>query len=487
MSDVQTDMERLLKALDQQHQAGCKTNDIEVLRTLSQEIRDSNLECHIGIRGDEIVSVRGRQTRQVGLAIDLGTTKIAGYLVDLTDAKIIATNGITNPQTSYGGDVIARLGAAMGDAGDAFRLRAMAVEAVNKLANQLCSDVDMSPKDIIEAVLVGNTAMHHLFIGLTVSQLARSPFLSTVSEALDIKARDLGVNIAPGAYVHFLPNIAGFVGGDHVAALLAIEHTVTDMPIIAVDIGTNTEISLLSQDGITTVSCASGPAFEGAHMRDGMQADSGAIERVKIRNGSIRCQTVDATSPIGICGSGILDAVSEFYIAGVIGEDGKVNNNHPSVREGKKYLEIVLVDKEERDGMRDIVITQNDIRELQLAKAAVRAGIQSLLDTSGCHEGDIKQVIIAGAFGSYIDVGSAVTIGMFPPLPLDRFRQVGNAAGTGAVMALSSMKERRKIQKLMSRTRYLELAGESSFTKSFIQASYLGQYRLVNGVREEFY
>ena len=484
LSDLQADADRLLEALNQQHQLHCGKVDIDALRLLSPQLRSWNWQGQAIVRYDEVIALAPLPSRQLGLAIDLGTTKIAGYLVDLSSGQSLATRGIMNPQISYGEDIISRITSVMNSPDEGVRLQQLVVEAINQMAIDLCNEVGTNTEEIVEAVVVGNTAMHHLFLGLPVRQLALSPFVPAVSKALDIKARDVGLHIAPGAYVHVLPNIAGFVGADHVAMLLATEVWQDEGPIVALDIGTNTEVSLVNNGEITAVSCASGPAFEGGHIKDGMRAASGAIERLRIVNDIIQYQTIDGAPPIGICGSGIVDAMAQLYLAGIINKGGRMKDNHPRLSLHNKQREFVLVD-EERDEHPAIVITQQDIRELQLAKAAIRTGIQVLLETNGCSEEEIKQVIIAGAFGNYIDVASAITIGMLPSLPLDRFRQVGNAAGTGASLALISLSQRAEAQTMASRVRYIELASSPSFMQTFIQAGYLGQYRMKHSKREE--
>jgi uncharacterized 2Fe-2S/4Fe-4S cluster protein (DUF4445 family) len=358
------------------------------------------------------------------------------------------------------------------------------VEAINELCSDLCNEAGAKPEEIVEAVVVGNTAMHHLFLRLPVKQLALSPFVPATSRALETRAGELGLNIAPGAYIHLLPNIAGFVGADHVSMLLATDAWQARKTTVALDIGTNTEVSLIYKGKITTTSCASGPAFEGGHIKYGMRASTGAIERLRIDGDKIYYQTIDGASPVGICGSGILDALAQLYVTEIIDEGGRIIDNRPRVRTYKGQHEFILVSKEQRKGKPAITITQSDVRELQLAKAAIRTGIQILLETSGCAEDDIKQVIIAGAFGTYIDISSAVAIGMLPPLPLNRFRQVGNAAGMGAKMALISLKSRAKAQAVISRVSYIELASSPGFQPTFIQANYLGRYRIINGKRE---
>jgi uncharacterized 2Fe-2S/4Fe-4S cluster protein (DUF4445 family) len=485
LSSLQADADRLLEALNQQHQLHCGKFDIHVLRSLSVQLRSWNWECKAIVRNDEVIALAPWTSHPLGLAIDLGTTKIAGYLVDLSDGRTLAAKGIMNPQISYGEDIISRMTGVIQSPDEGVQVQKLAVEAINGLIADLCIGVSPTTQEIVEAVVVGNTAMHHLFLGLPVRQLALSPFVPAVSRALEVKAGDLGLRTAPGAYVYLLPNIAGFVGADHVAMLLATEVWQAEGPVIALDIGTNTEVSLVKDGGITAVSCASGPAFEGGHIKDGMRAATGAIERFRIAEDSIQYQTIDQALPIGICGSGILDALSQLYLAGILDEGGRIMDNHPRVRTYKGQREFVLVREEERGGQPAITITQRDVRELQLAKAAIRAGIQVLLEANGCSEDEIQQVIIAGAFGTYIDVASAVAIGMLPSLPLNRFRQVGNAAGMGAKLALISLGKRAEAQAVASRIKYIELASAPNFEQTFIQASYLGRYRMIDGRREE--
>jgi uncharacterized 2Fe-2S/4Fe-4S cluster protein (DUF4445 family) len=478
------DDDRLLRALDQQHKLQCTKVDISALRSISDQLRSWNWRSQAVVRNGEVIAVLPPKCHQLGLAIDLGTTKVAGYLVDLDSGQTLAAKGMMNPQISYGEDIISRVNRVVKSPDEGVQLQNLVVNAVNQLCAELSNEAGTKPGEIMEAVVVGNTAMHHLFLRLPVKQLALSPFVPAASRALDIKAGGLGLNIAPGAYIHLLPNIAGFVGADHVSMLLATDAWQTEGTTVALDIGTNTEVSLIYKGKITTTSCASGPAFEGGHIKYGMRAAAGAIERLRIDGGRIQYQTIDGVSPVGICGSGILDALAQLYVAEVIDEGGRIIDNRPRVRTYKGQHEFVLVSKEERKGKPAITITQSDVRELQLAKAAIRTGIQILLETSGCAEEDIKRVIIAGAFGTYIDVASAVAIGMLPPLPLKRFQQVGNAAGTGARLALISLKSRARAQTIASRVDYIELASKPSFRPTFLQASYLGKYRIIDGKRE---
>jgi len=481
----QADADKLLQALNQKHKLNCSKVDINALRIISDQLRSWDWECQAIARNDEVIALLPPSSRPLGLAIDLGTTKIAGYLVDLSNGKTLAATGVMNPQISHGEDVISRINGAVHSPEVGVQIQKLAAEAISELGADLCAEVSANTDEIVEAVVVGNTAMHHLFLGLPVKQLALSPFVPAVSRALDIKARNLSLNIAPGAYVHLLPNIAGFVGADHVAMLLATEVGQAEGPVVALDIGTNTEVSLIHDGKIATTSCASGPAFEGGHIKHGMRAAAGAIERLRIAKDSIQYQTIGEAPPVGICGSGILDALSQLYLAKVIDEGGRIIDKHPRVRTYKGQREFILVSKEERGGQPAITITQHDVRELQLAKAAIRTGIQVLLEANGCAEDEIKQIIIAGAFGTYIDVASAVESGMLPSLPLNRFQQAGNAAGMGAKLALISLKSRAEAQAIASRVRYIELASAPGFETTFIQASYLGRYRIINGRREE--
>jgi len=479
------DADRLLQALNRSHKLRCAKIDIGVLRTMSDHLRSWKWKGQAAVGNGEVIAILPSRSHQLGLAIDLGTTKVAGYLVDLSDGHTLASKGIMNPQISYGEDIISRITAAVHSPADAAALQKLAVDAINELCTDLCGETGAKPEEILEAVVVGNTAMHHLFLRLPVDQLAVSPFVPAISQALEIKARELGLNIAPGAYVHLLPNIAGFVGADHVSMLLATGAWQARETTVALDIGTNTEVSLIYKGQIVSTSCASGPAFEGGHITYGMRAAAGAIERLRIDGDKIQYQTIDGAPPVGICGSGILDALAQLYGATIIDEGGRIIDSRHNVRAYKGQREFILVSKEERKGKPPITITQRDVRELQLAKAAIRTGIQMLLETSGCAEDDVEQVIVAGAFGTYIDISGAAAIGMLPPLPLDRFSQVGNAAGMGAKMALISLKSRAQAEDIASMVSYIELASTPSFQPTFMQASYLGRYRIIDGKREE--
>jgi uncharacterized 2Fe-2S/4Fe-4S cluster protein (DUF4445 family) len=443
--------------------------DFQVQQTLSTRIRENDWQVNVALRGNEIVAVGAPSTHWLGLAVDIGTTKVAGYLIDLESGKTLASKGLMNPQISYGEDVVSRIVAASKSPTDAAKLQSLLTEALSQLAADLCAEVDRKPTEIVEAVVVGNTAIHHLFLGLPVKQLGLSPYVPTVDTAVDVKAREIGLQIAPGAYVHLLPNIAGYVGADHVAMLLATRLADAEQTTLAIDIGTNTEICLNHNGKMTSVSCASGPAFEGAHIKFGMRAAPGAIEHVRLDGGKLEVQTIGSEAPVGICGSGLLDVVAQLRLNDVIERSGKMIE-HQLVRSQDGKTEFVLA---ERQGLDDITLSQKDVRELQLAKAAIRLGIQALAEAEGLEENDLDHVIIAGAFGTFIDVKSAITIRMLPDLPLERFTQVGNAAGTGARLALISKVEREKAEQIAQRDDYIELAKVPNFNRKFAEATYL--------------
>jgi uncharacterized 2Fe-2S/4Fe-4S cluster protein (DUF4445 family) len=468
LESPQADAQNLWAALATQ---GIETGtiDFRVQQNLSQKIRENDWQVRVALRGNEIVALGAPSTRWLGLAVDIGTTKVAGYLIDLESGKTLASKGLMNPQISYGEDVVARIVAASKSPADAARLQALLAEALSQLTADLCAETDTKPEDVVETVVVGNTAIHHLFLGLPVKQLGLSPYVPATDVSLDIKAREIGLQIAPGAYVHLLPNIAGYVGADHVAMLLATRLADTNGVTLAIDIGTNTEICLNYKGKMTSVSCASGPAFEGAHIRFGMRAAPGAIEHVRLEEGRLEVQTIAGEPPIGICGSGLLDIVAQLRLNDFLDRGGKMST-HPLIRNQNGTSEFVLAERPDLD---DITISQKDVRELQLAKAAIRLGIQALVEAEGLTENDLEQVIIAGAFGTFIDVESAITIGMLPDLPLERFKQVGNAAGTGARLALISQSEREKANQIAQRDGYIELAKVPNFNRKFAQATYL--------------
>ncbi len=379
-----------------------------------------------------------------GLALDIGTTKLAAYLVDLESGHTLAKGGTSNPQIAYGEDVISRIAYANRSAAETTRLHDVLVDGINDLVSEICQVGELDHHQILDAVAVGNTAMHHLLVGLTTRQLGEAPYEPAQREPLNLPADSLGLDLAPGALVHLPPLIAGFVGSDHIAADLVSGLTGPGDNALLVDIGTNTEITLRTTKGLFCCSCASGPAFEGAHIHAGMRAAAGAIERVFYDQQGWHFLTIDDKDPVGICGSGILDAVAELHRVGVIDDRGTIRKDADRVERIPQGWAFRLANTASGSRSDGIHVTRRDINEVQLAKAAIRAGIEVLLKENKLRASQVERVIIAGAFGTYLHLASALAIGMFPDLPEDRFQQVGNAAGAGARMMLVSKKARQE-------------------------------------------
>jgi uncharacterized 2Fe-2S/4Fe-4S cluster protein (DUF4445 family) len=477
LEDLASDAQRLTRALDQEHGVHCGVIDLDVLRGASPSLREWDWQVQICLRDGECIALQPSATPLLGLAVDLGTTKVAGYLLDLQSGRTLASMGLMNPQIAYGEDVVTRIGRALQSNQEAELLQQLAVQVIAQLATELAAQVAASPQDVVDAVVVGNTAMHHLLLHLPVEQLVMAPYVPAASQALDVKARDVGLPLAPGAYVHLLPNIAGYVGADHVAMILGTELWKAGGTVLALDIGTNTEICLAHKGVLSSVSCASGPAFEGAHIKHGMRAAAGAIEHLRLVDDDVQYHTIAGAPPVGLCGSGIVDALAQLHLSNVVDRSGRMHD-HPRVRTQDGEREFVLVSDADRASRSAITVTQRDVRELQLAKGAIRTGIEALLQAHSLSDEDIDEVIIAGAFGSYIDVSSAMVIGMLPALPLQRFRQVGNAAGTGARLAVISRQQRATAAAVGAAVRYIELAGLPSFQEVFSGSTYLGPFRV---------
>ena len=478
--DIRPDFRRLREALKATHSVEPELIDYSALKAVSPMIREEEWSVRVALRGNEIISVvpADEQRASLGLAVDLGTTKIALYLVDLSTGQTIDKLGIQNPQIPYGEDVISRLQTIMEDE-EALELQSAAVtKAINKQIVKMCKRNRTIPQRILEATIVGNTAMHHILLRLSTRQLALSPFVPATDRPVEVKARELGLNICPGAFIYFLPPVAGFVGSDHVAMLLASGFYQHEGNVLGLDIGTNTEIALKTQEGITSCSTASGPAFEGARIKCGMRAAPGAVERVKINDGDLKVEikTIADGAPIGICGSGIVDAIAQMLRVGIIDDRGKLQLGRQGVRQnsaGKR--EFVLAQADDHRCANDIVVTQRDVAEIQLAKGAIRTGMNILMARAGLAPENIDRVVIAGAFGSYMDPASAIALGMFPRIPLERFTQVGNAAGAGAKAILVSMEQRRRAEQLAREVGYIELAVEPDFHQQFARGMKFNQ------------
>lgn len=474
LADQRGDFDRVTSALRNAHDLTANHADLSTLVQLSTALRAGDWRVTVAVRDGELIAAEPGDTTQtaIGLAVDLGTTKIACYLVDLLTGRTLAARGVMNPQIGFGEDVITRIEAAGKDRSTHRHLREIVVIAINEAAADLCADVGTVPGEILEITVVGNTAMHHLVLELPVKQLGVIPFVPVIAQPLDVKCAALGLTAAAGAYAYFPPPIAGFVGSDHVAVLLASAFGQDDRTRLAIDLGTNTEIALQAGGRLRSCSTACGPAFEGAHIKFGMRAAPGAIERVKIdaASGEVRFSTIGGKPPVGICGSGILDAVAELLKVGWVNERGRLSPEAPAVRPGRDSVgsELMLA-RAELDGRRDIVLTQKDLSEIQLAKGAIRAGINILMEEMNVRPEAIDEVIVAGAFGTYLDPFNAVRLGLFPPVPLSRFRQVGNAAGVGAKQTLLSRRARDKAARLACEVKYLELTLHPHFAHRFAE------------------
>lgn len=457
--------------------------DYQALLSLSDVLRrgDWKVTATVWMERQVIKVEPGLVDKSLGLAIDIGTTTLAGYLCDLNTGQIVATAATLNPQVSYGEDVISRIAYTVDYPGGLEQLNATVIESLNDLALGLASEAGVVAEDIVDVTVVGNTAMHHLFIKLDPQYLGQSPFAPVLHRPLDIKARDLGLKIHPAANVYILPIEAGFVGADNVAVLIAEEPYNQNEMVLIIDIGTNGELVLGNRERLVSASCATGPAFEGAHIRFGMRAAPGAIERV-----AIEPQTCDARFKVvgderwshqtpqirarGICGSGIIDAIAEMLRAGIIKPSGAFNRNVSTSRmlRNREQPEFVIAWPDETTLGREITISQGDVRAVQLAKGALLSGATVMMDKLGIER--VDKVIMAGAFGLHIDKEKAMTIGLFPDCELDRVYSVGNAAGEGARLALLSVDKRRQAAEIARRVEYVELSLESSFAEKFVRA-----------------
>jgi uncharacterized 2Fe-2S/4Fe-4S cluster protein (DUF4445 family) len=469
LDDLRADSARLEDALADLGAPAPLSFNPAVLSEISTILRQLDWSARAVLRGGEVIAILPAGSPLAGMAVDVGTTKLAAYLVDLGSGDTLAKTGAMNPQIAYGEDVVSRISYASANSSGRQELQRRLVETLNQMLTEMLSQAGLQSAQVVDAVVVGNTAMHHLFAGLPVAQLGHAPYVPAASQALDLRAGDLGFAINPGAYVYLPPNIAGYVGADHVSMVLATETHQAQRTTLALDIGTNTEITLNHHGRLLCCSCASGPAFEGAHIRDGMRAAPGAIERVQINGerNTIRIQTIADQPPVGICGSGILDAIAEMLASGVLDRRGALVGAHPLVRRRDGLNEFVLADAASSGHGREVLVTRRDVNEIQLAKGAIRAGIEILLSEAGIPAEEIQDFIVAGAFGTYISIPHAIRVGMFPALPEGRFRQVGNAAGAGARQMLVSIHQRQLAQLIAHRLEYIELSSHPEFTNEF--------------------
>ena len=433
----------------------------EAGRALTETLRANGWRAELRIRDGRLIDAVEPGRPLLAMAVDLGTTNVAGFLIDLRTGERVAGFGIENPQTGWGADVIARINAAVRDPQAGADMTAVIRTALGALAHDLTMAIGACARDIVEVAICGNTAMHHLLLDLPVHQLGKAPFVASVRDAMTLPASAIGLSVSPGAEVHVAANIGGFVGGDHVTALLATrEQWLAEGVSLVMDIGTNTEISIVQNGRILSASSPSGPALEGGNISCGMRAAEGAIERVWIENGRIAMATIADKEPIGLCGSGVLDMLAAAHQAGIIQANGRIVPGHSDVVTAGGKPAIRLAD--------EVLISQHDIRAVQLAKSAIRTATQMLLAEAGLDESAIDRFLIAGAFGAYISLDSGIATGLFPNLPRARFQQLGNAAGLGVRRMAASGKARALARRIAADARYVELSARSGFQQAFL-------------------
>lgn len=475
LEDHRDDLARITDALASQNPSlRALTMDYQVLKKLPKILRGARFTVTVLVLNEaEIIAVLpGTEPPVYGMAIDVGTTTIAAGLCDLKTGDLLEKASAVNPQISYGDDVLSRVSHCLIHEDGLETLQSQLMKTLNALAVEMTAKRGTEPSKIAETVLVCNTVMAHIALGITPDALGVSPFISGVRSGLNIKARELGLKIMDGGNVYCLPSEAGFVGGDNTAVLIAEAPYRQDKVQLIIDIGTNGEICLGNAEALYVTSCATGPALEGAQIQCGMRASEGAVEHV-----TIDLQTLEPSlkiigediwhtgSPVGICGSGIIDAVAQMAAAAIIDSDGNFDKGlrHKRIRAGENGKpEYVLAFQ--KDGQ-DLVITQKDVRAVQLAKAALYAGAKILLAESPFEK--IDEIILAGAFGSYIDVKNALRLGLFPDCLLKNIKVVGNAAGVGARMALLDKVKRQEAEAVSQRVRFVESAEQKNFYTEF--------------------
>jgi len=421
-----------------------------------------------------VLAAQDRQEPVCGMAFDIGSTKLAGFLLDLRSGETKATVSAPNPQISHGEDIMARLAFVRESPEGLAILREKLLETMNDLLRKACGQARVSPDRVYHVTAVGNTAMHHIFLGLPAGHLATAPYRPATRREIVRRAGPFGLKAHPEARIHAPPVVAGFVGSDLVAGVLATRmHRSGDLQAF-VDIGTNTEICVGTRHRLVACSSPSGPAFEGAHIRFGMRAADGAIERVAVDPETLEVdyRIVGRGKPRGLCGSALLDLIADLFLAHVLDAAGRFQPRPGSTRIrllGKERA-FLVVPASEAAGRQDLVLTQTDVGQIQLAKAAVRSGIELLLATLDRTSAEIRRVFLAGAFGTYVAPESARTIGLFPEIPLDRVRFVGNTAGSGARLALLSRAERTEMRSLARTVEHLPLAEDPRFPRAFASA-----------------
>ncbi len=472
--------------------------DVALLRRLPEVLDEAEDVVTAVVRDRTLLDVEIGDTssRCYGLALDLGTTTVAATLVDLASGRTAAHGVAPNSQATEGYDVISRINTTLEEADGLELLQRAAVDSLGQAISQVMERGDTDRRDIYEVCMVGNATMMHLCLGIPPASLGRLPYAALVGDAIEMTCGDLGLEMLPATPVHVLPNIAGYVGADTVAAVLAAGFDDDDGRIrVLADIGTNCELALRCGERLLVASTPAGPAFEGARISCGMYAVPGAIESVRFawggHNGSgeaaddLMCKLIgDGGEALGLCGSGLVDAAAELVRTGVVDETGRLldANEMPAelphalrarVVQGDSGLSFALA---HRNGEATVVLTQRDLRELQLAKAAIRSGIDLLLEAGGVRPEDVDEFCIAGGFGNYLNRDNALRLGLIPPLPAERVRYIGNGALVGATLALVSTTLRRRAGVVARRAEHLQIAGTADFQSRFSDAMMFDPY-----------
>lgn len=453
---------------------------LELLRELPAVLRAEGGRLTVTRFNGEIIDIEAGDSsgHSYGMAFDIGTTSIVGSLMDLeTGAELAAVGGI-NPQTVYGGDLMSRIAYAQFAPKKLQTLRAKVLGAVNDFAKQACAEAGVELRHVHKVTIVGNTCMHHIFLGIDPTHVGLAPYAPAVHGAVVVPGAEVPLKTLPRARVCWLPIVAGFVGADTVAAVLATRIYDSAETRCLVDIGTNGEVVMGSRGGLMACSAPAGPALEGGQIRHGMRGAIGAIEKVEIGD-DVTCETIGGAPPIGICGSGLIDAVAKMLAVGVLDASGrlrvKTKDELPPAlaarmveAEGKEAF--VLVWAADAGNGEDITLTQTDIRQLQLAKGAICSGVVTLQKVMGIADAEIAELMLCGGFGNYINIESALRIRLLPELPLDRITYYGNAAALGAQMALLSETERARADKLAREIAHVSLASQPDFQDVFVEA-----------------
>jgi uncharacterized 2Fe-2S/4Fe-4S cluster protein (DUF4445 family) len=477
LADQQPDLQRLLAALDDLE----LRVDLRAVRALPKALRDNDFSVTAVVIDDILIDVEGGDTSasRYGLAIDLGTTTVVATLLDLTTGTPAAVASMLNRQQPFGGDVITRISATMLDPEALGRLTQAARATVAALAAEVCAEAGVDGDQVYEVALAGNATMTALVLGIDPEPLGVAPFIMSTHTPPEVLAAELGLPVHPGARAYVFPALGAYVGGDIVAGMLASGMDRDRRLRLFIDVGTNCEIVLGDSSRLLATAAPAGPAFEGASIRCGMRAADGAIEVVKISDDDVQLQVIGDVEPLGLCGSGLVDAVAALVEAGLVDGSGRLM----SASDARSYLpgladRLVEVAGERvfvlhwrhapGDATDTVYLSQRDIRELQFAKAAIATGWRLLVEELGIGPGDIQQVLLAGSFGSYLSPASAVRIGLVPKVPVLRIVSAGNVAGEGAKLALLSVREREGARRLLEEVRYVELSDREDFNDLFV-------------------